>query len=191
MAIFDKTKDFEKLKRDVANANKRIRNIESRYGEDSWAINQLYNKLKDNQLVNGINKQGLIRVNKTMSNIQLKAIEKATNEFLTSKTSKLTGIKSTIKDVKNSLRATYGDMGNRLTNKEINTLYDLVEDKNKRVITEQIGASEVWATLVQAKEQGLSKNQFEDLINKRSDVDLNDLDAKQFLEDIYNNYVLK
>ena len=89
MAIFDKSKDFEKLKKDVALANKRIRNIESRYGEDSWAISQLYNKLKDNELVNGINKQGLVRVNKTMSNIQLKAIEKATNEFLASKTSKL------------------------------------------------------------------------------------------------------
>lgn len=191
MAMFDKTKDFEKLKREVAKANKRIRNIEKQYGEDSWAIGQLYTKLRDNQLVNGINKQGLIRVNKTMSNIQLKAIEKATNEFMVSKTSKLTGIKSTIKDVKNSLRATYGDMGNRLSNQEINTLYDLVEDKNKRIITEQIGASDLWATLVQAKEQGLGRNQFEELINRRSQADLNDLDAKKFLEDIYNNYVLK
>lgn len=191
MAIFDKNKDFTKLKHDVAVANKRIRNIEKQYGEDSWAINQLYTKLRDNALVNGINKQGLVRVNKNMSNIQLRAIQKATNEFLGSKTSKLTGIKSTIKDVKDSLRATYGDMGNRLSNKEINTLYDLVEDKNKRVMTEQIGASDLWATLVQAKEQKLDKNQFEDLINRRSQVDLNDLDAKEFLEDIYNNYVLK
>lgn len=191
MAIFDKTKDFEKLKKDVALANKRIRNIESKYGEDSWAINQLYTKLRDNELVNGINKNGLVRVNKTMSNIQLKAIEKATSEFLASKTSKIGGIKSTIKDVKDSLKATYGDMGNRLTNKEVNTLYDLVSDKNKRVITEQIGASDLWATLVQAKEQKLSMNQFEDLINRRSDADLNDLDAKEFLEDIYNSYVLK
>ena len=189
--MFDKNKDFEKLKRDVANANKRIRNIEKQYGEESWAISQLYTKIRDNQLVNGINKKGLIRVNKNMSNIQLKAIEKATNEFMASKTSKLTGIKSTIKDVKKSLQATYGDMGNRLTNKEINTLYDLVEDKNKRIMTEQIGASDLWATLVQAKEQGLSENQFEDLINRRSNADLNDLDAKKFLEDIYNSYVIK
>lgn len=191
MTMFDKSKDFEKLKKDVALANKRIRNIESEYGEDSWAINQLYTKLRDNELVNGINKKGLVRVNKTMSNIQLKAIEKATNEFLSSKTSKLGGIKSTIKDVKDSLKATYGDLGNRLTNKEVNTLYDLVADKNKRTITEQIGASDLWATLVQAKEQKLSMNQFEELINRRSDADLNDLDAKEFLEDIYNNYVSK
>lgn len=191
MAIFDKSKDFTKLKHDVAVANKRIRNIEKQYGEESWAISQLYTKLRDNALVNGINKQGLVRVNKSMSDIQLRAIQKATNEFLESKTSKLGGIKSTIKDVKQSLKATYGDMGNRLTTKEVNTLYDLVEDKNKRIMTEQIGASDLWATMVQAKEQGLSMNQFEDLINRRSQADLNDLDAREFLEDIYNNYVLK
>lgn len=191
MAIFEKSKDYEKLKKEVAIANKRIRNIERVYGEDSWAINQLYTKLRDNELVNGINKNGLVRVNKNMSNIQLKAIEKATNEFLASKTSKLGGIKSTIKDVKDSLKAMYGDMGNRLTNKEVNTLYDLVADKNKRVITEQIGASDLWATLVQAKEQKLSMNQFEELINRRSDADLRDLDAKEFLEDIYNRYVIQ
>ena len=189
MAVFDKSKDFEKLKKDVVKANKRIRNIESQYGEDSWAISQLYNKIKDTSLVNGINKSGLIRINKNMSNVQLRAIEKATNEFLESKTSKLGGIKSTIKDVKSSLKATYGDLGNKLSNKEVNMLYDLVEDKNKRVLTEQIGASEVWASLIQAKEQGLSKNDFVDLIDRRSSVDLNDLDARNFLKDIYNRYV--
>ena len=189
MAIFDKQKDFKQLKKDVEIANKRIRNIEKQFGEDSWAINQLYTKLQNNALVNGINKQGLIRANKTMSNIQLRAIQKATNEFLESKTSKIGGIKSTIKDVKQSLKATYGDLGNRLTNKEVNVLYDLVEDKNKRVMTEQIGASDLWATLVQAKEQRLSYNQFEELINRRSSADINDVDAREFLEDIYNRYV--
>lgn len=189
MAIFDKSKDYIKLKKDVIKANKRIRRIENRYGEDSWAINVLYGKIKDNELVNGINKRGLIRLNKNMSNIQLRAIQKATNEFLESKTSKLTGIKSTIKEVKSSLRATFGDIGNKLSNRDINKLYDLVQDKNKRKLTEQIGASEVWATMIQAKEQGLNKNDFADLIDKRSSVDLNDLEAREFLEDIYNNYI--
>ena len=66
-------------------------------------------------------------------------------------------------------------------------LYDLVEDKDKRSITEQIGASEVWATIIQAKEQKLDYNRFEDLISKRSSTDINDLDTKAFLEDIYNS----
>ena len=38
MAIFDKTKDLAQLKRDVAKANKRIRNIEKSYGEDSCIL---------------------------------------------------------------------------------------------------------------------------------------------------------
>ena len=181
--------NYEELKKQVIKANKAITRIEKQYGESSWGINNLYNKL-NNEVFKGVTKSGKIRLNKSMSDIQLKAIEKATKNFLDNKkTSTLTGIKGVIKDVKSSLKATYGDMGNELTNKEVNMLYDLVEDKDKRSITEQIGASEVWATIIQAKEQKLDYNRFEDLISKRSSTDINDLDAKAFLEDIYNRYI--
>ena len=181
--------NYEKLKNQVAKTNKAIARIEKQYGEASWGINNLYNKL-NNDVFKGVTKSGKIRLNKSMSDIQLKAIEKATSKFLENKkTSTLTGIKGVVKDVKSSLKATYGDMGNRLTNKEVNMLYDLVEDKDKRSITEQIGASEVWATIIQAKEQKLDYNKFEDLISKRSSTDINDLDTKAFLENIYNRYI--
>ena len=191
MAIFDKTKEYEKLRRSVIRANKAIERIEKIYGEDSWGVNRLYNKL-DNEQFRGITKTGKIRLNKNMSDIQLKAIQKATNTFLTNKkTSTLTGIKGTIKEVKNSLKGTLGDVEHQITNREINKLYDLVEDKDKRVITEQIGASSTWATLVEAKERKLDKNKFIDLIDKRTQADIRDIDTLNFLEDIYNNYVLK
>lgn len=181
--------NYEQLKKQVIKTNKAITRIEKQYGEASWGINNLYNKL-NNEVFKGVTKSGKIRLNKSMSDIQLKAIEKATSKFLENKkTSTLTGIKGVVKDVKSSLKATYGDMGNKLTNKEVNMLYDLVEDKDKRSITEQIGASEIWATIIQAKEQKLDYNKFEDLINRRSSADLNDLDAKAFLEDIYNKYI--
>lgn len=188
MAIYNRT-EFEKLKRKVSRANKAIARIEKQYGESSWGVNRLYSKI-DNDLVKGVTKTGKIRLNKNMSDIQLRAIEKATENFLTNKkTSTLTGIKSTIKEVKSSLKATYGDMGNKLTNKEVNKLYDLVEDKDKRIITEQIGASSTWATLVEAKERGLSENEFIELIDKRTDADIKDLDTLEFLNDIYNSYM--
>lgn len=181
--------NYEKLKKQVIKTNKAISRIEKQYGESSWGINNLYNKL-NNDVFKGVTKSGKIRLNKSMSDIQLKAIEKATSKFLENKkTSTLTGIKGVVKDVKSSLKATYGDMGNKLTNKEVNMLYDLVEDKDKRSITEQIGASEVWATIIQAKEQKLDYNRFEDLISKRSSTDINDLDTKAFLEDIYSKYI--
>ena len=181
--------NYEKLKKQVIKTNKAITRIGKQYGESSWGINNLYNKL-NNDVFKGVTKSGKIRLNKSMSDIQLKAIEKATTNFLNNKkTSTLTGIKGVVKDVKSSLKATYGDMGNKLTNKEVNMLYDLVEDKDKRSITEQIGASDLWATIIQAKEQKLDYNRFEDLISKRSSTDINDLDTKAFLEDIYNRYI--
>lgn len=188
MATFNKSKDYSNLIKEVSKANKRIKNIETRYGEESWAIKGLYNKI-DSDLVKGVNKRGYIRVNKSMSNVQLKAIEKATSEFLASKTSTLGGIKSTVKDVKNSLKATYGDMTHPISTRDINKLYDLVEDKDKRVLTEQIGASNLWATLIQAKDQKLDFNKFYDLIENRSDVGLKEKEDIEFLEDIYNNYI--
>ena len=188
MAIYNKN-EFEKLKHKVSRANKAIARIEKQYGESSWGVNRLYSKI-DNDLVKGITKTGKIRLNKNMSDIQLRAIEKATENFLTNKkTSTLTGIKSTIKEVKSSLKATYGDMGNKLTNKEVNKLYDLVADKDKRIITDQLGASGVWATMIEAKERGFSENEFIELIDKRTDADIKDLDTLEFLNDIYNSYM--
>lgn len=187
MAVFDKTKDYEKLRKDVAKANKRIRNIEKGYGEKSWAINQLYSKI-DNNVVNGVKNNGLIRINKTMSDANLKAIQKATGEFLGSKTSTLTGIRGVVKDVKRSLQATYGDIDRPLTNKEVNILYDLVEDKNKRDYTERIGASTIWNTSVIAKDVNMSRDEYIEMIEQNSNSILNEED-KRFLEDIYNRYM--
>ena len=188
MATFNKAKDYDALRKNIARVNKRIKNIEKNYGDKSWAINQLYNKI-DSDLVKGINKRGYVRVNKSMSNIQLKAIEKATSEFLESKTSTLTGIKSTVKDVKRSLQATFGDADHPITTREINQLYDLVEDKNKRDLTQQIGASELWATLIQAKEQNMEFDRFYNLIENRSNIGLKEKEDIEFLENIYNSFV--
>ena len=186
--VFDRN-NYDSLKKNVIKANKAIARIEKQYGESSWGVNRLYSKI-DNDLVKGVTKTGKIRLNKNMSDIQLRAIEKATENFLTNKkTSTLTGIKSTIKEVKSSLKATYGDMGNKLTNKEVNKLYDLVADKDKRIITEQLGASVVWATMIEAKERGLSENEFIELIDKRTDADIKDLDTLEFLNNIYNSYM--
>ena len=190
MAIFDRSKEYEQLRKDVIRANKSIARIEKMYGEDSWGVSRLYSRL-DNEQFRGITKTGKIRLNKNMSDIQLKAIQKATTSFLSNKkTSTLTGIKGVIKDVKSSLRGTLGDFEHPISTRDINKLYDLVEDKDKRIITEQIGASDTWATLVEAKERKLDKNKFLDLIDKRTQADIRDIDTLNFLEDIYNNYVI-
>lgn len=191
MQGYEKIGDFENLKKRVQIANKRIRRIENVYGEKSWAIKQLYDKL-DVEAIMGINKKGLIRVNKNMSKIQLNAIEKATTIFLSpsTKTSTLRGIKGVIKGVKKSLKATYGDIDRPMTDKEVNVLYDLVEDRNKRDTTEHIGASTIWNETVNAKDNNISLDRYIELIEGKSNVILNEED-KLFLEDIYKRYMNK
>lgn len=191
--IFD-MKNYDKLRRKVNRANKAISRIERVYGEDSWGVNRLYNKL-DNKMFNGITKGGRIRLNKTMSDVQLKAVEKATNNFLEHKaTSTLKGIKNTIKEVKSKLAATLGDVDVPISNREINKLYDLVEDKDKRDTTESIGASTIWTTLVEAKDtfkSGIeSPDDYINLVMKRTTAKLNEED-KDFLEEIYLKYFNK
>lgn len=188
--IFD-MKNYDKLRRKVNQANKAIARIERVYGEDSWGVNRLYNKL-DNELYNGITKGGRIRLNKTMSDIQLKAVEKATNNFLDHKaTSTLKGIKNTIKEVKSKLAATLGDINVPLTNRQINKLYDLVEDKDKRTLTEQIGASTLWVETQHARDNDLSFTDFTNNVNTKGKIDIKDKDDLNFLKDLFKDYTGK
>lgn len=179
-------RDYNELVKNVKIANQRIQKIQNRYGEDSWAINELYNKINNKNLKAISDKTGGIKINKSMSDIQLKMIDKATQEFLGSKTSTLRGVKSAIKTTKNSLKATFGDEAHKISDKEINFLYDLVEDKNKRDLTENIGASEVWAKLIQAKEENLKLSEFRELFSE--DIDINEKDTKAYLREIYYKY---
>lgn len=193
MSRFDKTKDFENLKHQVALANKRIRKIEKVYDKDSWAITRLYDKLKDNELVNGINKRGLIRINKTMSNEQLKYIQKSTNEFMESETSKLGGIKHAIQETKRTLAQIYGSAEKPLSWRDINKLYNLVEDKESRDLVEKMGASNVWETLTMTKEKNKTYDEYLDILKEKMETDYKTLseEDKDFIEEMYLKYTNK
>ena len=188
-------RDYEVLKKEVNIANKRIRALNKRYGEKSWATNQLYNKI-NTETIKGINKRGYIRINKTMSDIQLKAIAKATSIFKESKTSKLTGVSDTIRKVKKGLQATLGDYQGKdtesdvkpITIKDINKLYNLVQDREKRDLTEQIGASTLWRITKEAKDKNRSFKRFVSKINRQSDADIKDKEDLKFLKDLFTDY---
>lgn len=181
--------DYNELKRKVNIANKRIQRIQARYGEGSWAIAGLYKKI-DNKQINGISSlTGNIRINKTMSDVQLRAIQRATEDFLSPETttSKLTGIRQAIEKTKNKLKATYGDQFETLSDEEADKLYSLVEEKTFREKTEQLDPSKVWARLVQAKRQNLSSNQFINLFDNIADI--KDESVREYLREIYDKYM--
>lgn len=187
--------EYGDLLKKVRKANQRIQRIQSRYGESSWAINQLYERI-DNDNIRGISAlTGNIRVDKNMSDIQLKAIKKATEIFLDPKktqTSTLRGITKAINNMQDALKKHYSDFDPKnpkiLTDRDAEKLYNIVENKDIRSTVEQIGASETWTRTLRAKEQNLSKDKFIDLF-RNTKIDINDVDIQADLERIYNMYM--
>lgn len=179
---------YNKIKKDVSKANQRIRKIQARYGDNAWAIANLTDKL-DNKVIHAISPySGEIRINKKMSDAQLNAIRSATQDFLNSKTSKLSGIRQAKANMISSLRSSLSTEDVELTDKEAQALYRLVEDKNLRTTVEYIGASKLWALLIDAKAKRATEDEWYKML-----IDYNafgkDLDMKDDLKRIYDLYI--
>ena len=179
---------YNKIKKDVSIANQRIRRIQAKYGDNAWAVANLTDKL-DNKVIQAISPySGEIRINKKMSDAQLNAIRSATDEFLKSKTSKLSGIKQAKANMISSLRSSLSTEDVELTDKEAQALYRLVEDKNLRTTAEYIGASKLWALLIDAKAKRATEDEWYKML-----IDYNafgkDLDMKDDLKRIYDLYI--
>lgn len=179
---------YNKIKKDVSIANQRIRRIQAKYGDNAWAVANLTDKL-DNKVIQAISPySGEIRINKKMSDAQLNAVRSATDEFLKSKTSKLSGIRQAKANMISSLRSSLSTEDVELTDKEAQALYRLVEDKNLRTTTEYIGASKLWALLIDAKAKRATEDEWYKML-----IDYNafgkDLDMKDDLKRIYDLYI--
>ena len=181
---------YKNIVKDVRKANQRIRRIQSKYGDNAWAVSNLTAKLNTN-VIKAINPySGEIRINKRMSDAQLNAIRSATNEFLQSKTSKLTGIKQAKANMIDSLKSSLSieDENFYLTDKEAQALYKVVEDRNLRDTAEYIGASKLWDLMIDAKRKNATEDQwYEMLLNYNAFG--KDLDAKNDLKRIFDLYI--
>lgn len=189
-------KDYQNLQKEVRKANQRITRLTEAFGERSWATIGLYNKLEDSKVL-ALTRYGNIRINKKMSDVKLKYIEQAVKEFNTqNKTSTVRGARQAIRNTKEALKSHFskletGENGElitkNLTDEEVGRLYNIVEDKERRDMTQLFDPSETWARLIQAKEQNLSYDKFAELFSE--DANINDEDVKEYLRYIYNLYM--
>lgn len=188
--------DYKKLQKEVHKANQRIERLTNAFGERSWATIGLYNKLEDKKVL-GLTRYGYVRINKKMSDVRLKYIEQAVKQFNEENTtSTVRGAREAIRKTKDKLRAhfskiTEDDKGNIVTEtlpeEDVGRLYKIVEDKDRRDMTETFDPSETWARLIQAKEQNLSYDEFAELF--KEDANINDEDVKEYLRYIYDLYM--
>ena len=180
--------DYQQLLRDVHKANQRIQRLTERYGERSWATIPLYSKLEDKKIL-ALTKYGNIRVNRKMSDVKLKYIQKVTKEFIDADTSTITGAESAIAKTKTSLKARFSDAENLkyMTDEEVGRLYQVVENKDWRNMTETFDPSETWARLQRAKEKNLEYDEFTELFKR--DADIKDIEIRTYLREIYEMYM--
>lgn len=180
--------DYQKLIRDVHKANQRIQRLTERYGERSWATIPLYEKLEDKKVL-ALTEYGNVRINRKMSDIKLKYVQKVVQDFIASDTSTVRGAKSAIKKTKLSLKERFSDAENLkyMTDEEVGRLYQIVENKDWRYMTEVFDPSETWARLQRAKEKNLKYDEFTELFKK--DADIKDIEIKTYLKEIYDMYM--
>lgn len=182
--------EYKDIVKDVRKANQRIRRIQSRYGDNAWAVRNLTDKL-DNKLIKAINPySGEIRIRKNMNQAQLNAVRRATKEFLDAKTSTLIGIRRAKENVLSGLRASLSDDEVTLDDKEMQALFRIVEDEDIKTTVEFVGASTLWRLMIDAKEKNMNENDWFNLL-KDYNINGNDLDIKDDLSRIFNNYILK
>lgn len=160
-----------------------------KYGSDSWASKKLNEKLST---VKGITtSKGKIKISGNISIADLKAINKATTNFLRSKTSTVKGIQETESNIKSNIANLVEDAVPDLTTGEVNTLYDFFKDKDFNYITQYIDPSELFIILSEtSSEDGTSDDFLRKIENYiYSDSLYQDDDLVEALESIYNKFV--
>ena len=123
----EQQKLYEELKKLAKRANQRIVRLEREFGKDKWAVKNLRDRL-DTQKLNAWTKTGRIKYNKSMTITELRAVIKATKQFLNSQTSTKRGIKQVRKKQIESLRISLSTDEKEFTFEEAETFYRLFED---------------------------------------------------------------
>jgi sulfite reductase alpha subunit-like flavoprotein len=181
---------YRELVRKTGQANKKLRIIRNEYDSLGWAGSKLKEKTEFHLIDTWRNSKG-IRVNKNMSEVQMKATLHELNKFLNSKTSTIKGIEEVMKKQQKTLRKTFEQYGIELTPEESKSLWQLFDDPDYSVLYQYIDPSELAVLIYDAKEVNAS---LEDFIrsfvhHSRAGFDIVDLDLRETLIALYNRWV--
>lgn len=171
----------------VKRANQRILRIERKYGKDKWAIKNLKARL-DIPLLNAWTETNRVRANKSMSLEQLKAIRKATNTFLKSKTSQVREIKKIIKEQQKRDKESWNFEPDE---EEEEMLYNLRSDIDFNILSGVVEQSILYDYIVNyAVPNKPSLDTFMEDIEEIGNY-IADEDLRNSMINLYNKYVLR
>ena len=181
---------YTELKKLSKRANQRIVRLEREFGTENLAIRNLRDKLAIEPL-QAWTVSGRVKVNKSMSEIQMKATIKATNQFLNSKLSTKTGLKKAKKKAIETLRVRFSTDVKELTAQEAEVLYNIFTDKDVNQITNFVQGSDAQAVTDNAREQNQSFNDFVAVMNSVKKYNGHRGNYDDILRKLYMKYVYK
>lgn len=178
---------FKETLKLVKQANAKLTKLrKAGYNSGTWASKKLNTRLQTNKI--GAWHRGKVKVKENMTETQLKAIQKATNQFLSSKTSTPKGIGQVKKNTLKSLAQTLSDEDRgKLTSEDAEFYYDMLGEDDFDYFADKIGASTLWIIIDEAIEQGDTEDGWISRLSRY--ITINDEDVRNRAIRLYDKYV--
>ena len=185
---------YAKVKEQVDKANARLRNLAKSGEFGTWASKKLFDRL-DTQTLKVLKRYrkggGIEKINltKTLTNTQLIALEKATRQFLVSKTSTIKGIKSVKTSTIESIKRTLSEEdAEKVTEQDAEFYYKMLGEKDFDFFADKIGASTLWTLIDSAKEDDSSLHSWVKTLENYIDFQ-EDADVRNMAINLFNKYI--
>ena len=184
----ERAKLMSETRKMVEKVNRRLKGLKNAGYKGTWASKKLINRI-DTKVLKAWSKEGKIKLSRNLTNTQLKAIEKATEQFLQSKTSTIKGIRDVESATIKSIQETLSDEKRGLVTKEdAEFYYDMFGNNDFNYFADLIGASTLWMLIDEAIEN--NDNEGDWIRRLGGYITLEDLDIKEKAIRLYNKYIL-
>lgn len=188
--LMESKKLDSELRKMIKKANSRINRISKEFGEESWAIKKLKERLSVSE-VNAWTKGGRISNRKNYTYKQIIAIESAINKFFNSKTSTVRGIRKVRKNMIEKIIFEVEDY-EEITYKEAEVLYEAFEDNSVDYYfkNSNMEPSEFWNLVQASVKNKISKQEFiKEMLLYVSTNESKDIKIRRAINNIYNKYI--
>lgn len=182
-------KDYKIAQKQVQKVNQRLKSLERQFakGKGTWSVKLLRDKMDTNKI--GAWKNNRLTISKDMTRTQLIAVQRASSQFLASKTSTKKGVNEVREETKESLYRTLKLQDDDLTKADIDDFYILLGDADARPFlkTDVMGGSALQIAISDA----ISYNDTEQHFLERMEtfVNIADSELREKARRLYKKYV--
>lgn len=182
-------KDYKIALKQVQKVNQRLKSLERQFakGKGTWSVKLLRDKMDTNKI--GAWKNNRLTISKDMTRTQLIAVQRASSQFLASKTSTKKGVNEVREETKESLYRTLKLQDDNLTMADIDDFYTLLGDADARPFlkTDVMGGSALQIAISDAISYNDTEQQF--LERMETFINIADSELREKARRLYKKYV--